>query len=364
MPRVLADLLFMTGSRGGMESYVRSLYGALGDVAPELELIGVASSELASAGAPWFPGELIDSGVDASSRVSWARAELETVGRIARRVEADLVHAPANVGPVTGRTPTVVTVHDLLPFRHPEYVPGPYSPVLRAMVRGAARHARRVLTVSEASAGDIERVLKLPRSRIDVVPLAGLSTPSAPGDAAVTDRGDFLLTVGNAMPHKNQLGLLRALARIPARERPPLVIVGAGTDSTLRRDADALGLGAAIDIRGWVDDAELERLYATAAALVLPSRFEGFGLPVLEGMSRGCPVLCSDIPAHREVGGDAVRYFRDGDAVDLAAAVRSVIVDGAPGSSRAGLARSREFSWTRTAELTRQSFARALGSSR
>jgi len=105
--------------------------------------------------------------------VAWAYGELFSVAGFAERRGAALIHCPANLGPLYSRVPVIMTIHDLLPFRHPEYVPGAYSLVLRTLIRLGARTARRVLTISTASHTDIRRYLYIPRTPIDVIPLAG-----------------------------------------------------------------------------------------------------------------------------------------------------------------------------------------------
>jgi glycosyltransferase involved in cell wall biosynthesis len=355
---VLVDLLFYTGRKGGMESYVREVYSRLSPDDPELEFVGFASRELVAAGAPWFPGRLVDAGLSGEDRVAWARGELFAVGRAARRLGAAVVHAPANFGPASSRVPVALTVHDLLAFRHPEYVPGPYAVVLRAMIRRATRVATRVLTVSAATRDDLVRLLGVPADRIDVVPLAG----SAPSSTGVARRPDLLLSVGNRMPHKNFERLLDALALLPEAGRPHLVITGSHGDDPLRPAVEARGLAPWVELRGWLAPEELERLYAEATALVFPTLFEGFGLPTLEAMARGCPVICSDLPVMREVAGVAAVYVDPADPASIAAAIARVVADPAEGErmSLAGLERAQGFSWSKTAEGTRRSLVAAL----
>ncbi|GAA1059536.1 glycosyltransferase family 4 protein [Agromyces bracchium] len=363
MTRILVDLLFHTGRKGGMESYVRELYPRLGELRPDLELVGLASTELVEAGAPWFPGELVASGRSGEDRVAWARGELLDVARRAARLDADLVHAPANLGPIRTRTPMVLTVHDLLPFRHPEYVPGPYAPVLRWMIRGAARAARRVLTVSDATAGDLTALFGVDRTRIDVVPLASGAPVGEGGRAADTARSDDLvLAIGNRMPHKNFVALLEAVALLPVERRPRVVVTGSHDDDPLAPEVRRLGLEDRVRLERWVSADELERLYAEAALFAFPTRFEGFGLPLIESMARGVPVVASDLPVLREVGGEAARWVDPDDRAGLARAIDALLGDRAERErmSRAGLARAAGFSWERTARGTLDSFERAL----
>jgi glycosyltransferase involved in cell wall biosynthesis len=356
MTRLLVDLLFMDGHKGGMEQYVQSLYRHFPDGA--FELVGLASVELISRGAEWFPGELIGSGVSGRNRRAWAQGEVLAVTAAARLAGAQLIHSPANFGPWWGRVPVVLTVHDLLPF-HSEYSGGGGT-VIRTLVRRAAAHAARILTDSEQSRADIAERLR-PRAEVDVIPLAGGSV--APWAATSVRESGLLLAVGNRLPHKNFEALLEAVALIPESRRPHLVITGGGPDDPLRPVMIRLGLEAWVELAGWVTTEQLEALYARAAAVVVPTLFEGFGLPVLEGMARGCPVICSELPVLREVGGGAADYFDPGDPRSIAAAINSTLANPARRAelARLGLERSSGFSWARTAQLTCQSFECALG---
>lgn len=361
MTRVLVDLLFFTGTKGGMESYVREIYSCLDPTADGLTYIGLASTELAAADKSWFPGTIIDSGISGENRIQWALGELFRVAKFAHRARADLIHCPANLGPIWSRVPVVLTVHDLLPFRHPEYVPGAYSRVLRAMIRLAARTARRVLTPSAASRDDIVTFLDTPPERVDVVPLAGEARSSSPA-LPVVRRTDQLLAVGNRMPHKNFQTLLEAIALMPPQARPHVVITGSHGDDPLTPVVARLGLQETVTLRGWLSTAELESLYAESTLFVFPTSFEGFGLPVLEAMALGCPVLCADIPVLREIAGQAAVYVAPGSAPALATAITGLLLapDQLAELQAAGAEQARSFTWERSARATVASFQRAL----
>lgn len=361
MIRVLADLLFFTGTKGGMESYVRQLYSAL--PADGFEYTALASRELAALDTSWFPGRVVDSGISGDNRASWARGELTAVSSAAARQRADVVHSPANIGPWAGRTPVVLTVHDLLPFTRPDFVPGRYGGALRTLVRLSARNARRVLTISETTARDLRSVLHIDESKIDVIPLAGHAVPPI---HPLPRRADLLLALGNRLPHKNFEGLLYGLALITPHERPKLVILGGSEPDPLAAVVDRLGLAEWVRLEGWLGSEEVDALYATATALIVPTLFEGFGLPLLEAMARGCPVICSDLPVLREVAADAAVYFNPTDAHSIAAAIRSTFAE--PQTlvrlARKGLDRAGQFSWNRTAEATALSFASVVDARR
>lgn len=351
--RVLVDLLFFTGTRGGAETYVREVYSRLRD--SDIEFIAYTSSELAATEMSWFPGRVIDSGISGLNRLLWARGELMTVDRVARRLGADLIHSPSNLGPVRSKVPVILTLHDMVSFRHPEWVPARAAGgFLRWMIRGAARNARRIMTDSDAALFDIHDILGIPEERIAVVLLAG-STGVSP--AGTERRPDLLFSPGNRMPHKGMLTLLSALALIPAERRPTLAVTASSATDPLRAQAAALGVTDDVQFNGWISRPELDRLYGEATIVVLPTRFEGFGLPVLEAMSHGAPVVCSDLPVLREVGGDAAVYVEQGSAEAFAAAIERVLGDRELRAAlvAAGTERVALFSWEKTtAEFERQ----------
>ncbi|TFD67300.1 glycosyltransferase family 4 protein [Cryobacterium ruanii] len=361
IPLILVDLLFFTGKKGGMESYVREIYSRMPRENSGVQFIALASSELAAGDTSWFPGDVIDSGISGEDRIAWARGELFSVAGFARSRRASLIHCPANLGPLYSRIPVVMTIHDLLPFRHPEYVPGAYSLILRTLIRLGARTAHRVLTVSKASRTDIRRYLRITRTAIDVIPLAG-ETPATGAIPTRVRRADQLLAVGNRMPHKNFSTLLAALARLPESTRPHLVVTGSHGDDPLSPLVAELGLQRWVSLRGWLTPKELDALYSESTLFVFPTFFEGFGLPVLEAMAHGCPVLCSDIPVLHEVAGDAAGYVDAHDAARLAESIGELISspDELARLTISGLARAAEFTWDRTAQQTLESFQRVL----
>ena len=360
LPLILVDLLFFTGKKGGMESYVREVYSRMPPESAGVRFIALASSELAAGDTSWFPGDVIDSGISGENRVAWARGELFSVAGFAHRRRAALIHCPANLGPLYSRIPVVLTIHDLLPFRQPEYVPGAYSLILRTLIRLGARTARRVLTISEASRTDIRRYLRIKRTPVDVIPLAGetTGTPVLPTQR----RTDQLLAVGNRMPHKNFSTLLAALALLPEQTRPQLVITGSHGADPLTALVAELGLRQWVSLRGWLAPAELDALYAESTLFVFPTLFEGFGLPVLEAMSHGCPVLCSDIPVLHEVAGNAAVYVDAQNAARLADSIGALLSSPEDLARLAtqGRGRAAKFTWDSTAQLTLKSFQRVM----
>lgn len=361
MARILVDLLSYTGSKGGMETYARELYRHIGELDSGHEYVGLASKELMQRDRSWFPGDVVDSGYSGENRVVWAVGELFGVARAARRHRADLVHCPATLGPARTAVPTVLTMHDLLYHSHPQYMAKPlYTEPVKLMERLASRNATRILTDSESSAADIRKHLRFDPSRLEVIPLAGTPGKAAPSTAP--RRSDMVLAVGNRLPHKNFAGLVRALALVEEQIRPRLVITGSRGDDPLRPVVAELGLEAWVDLRSWVPEAELEELFATATIFAMPSFGDGFCLPALDAMLIGLPVMLSDIPVYREVGGDAAAYFDPHDLPSIAGVIRDVVSD--PGRraalAAAGSMQAARFSWWTVAKQALAAFDRAL----
>lgn len=372
---VALNLVFLVpGETGGMETYARELIPRL--VARSgmrvTCLVNRESSE--TGGGPWgevCPMEVVP--VRARSRVEWVRGEQQHVPGIARRIGADLVHSLASTAPLRGPVPRVTTIHDLNYLLVPEAHFGLRGLGMRVLVPAAARRSRRVIVDSSATGHDLETRLGIAPGKIDVVPLAA----ELPAERSVTAEGELrerlglggrrvVVSPGAKRPHKNAEGVLAALALIDPDARPVLVVTGYRTEYelVLRERAQALGLDADLRIPDWLSPADLEGLYEIASAMVLPSRYEGFGLPVLEAMVRGVPVVTSNRSSLPEVAGDAALLVDPGDPAAIARAMRLVLEDpGEAGRLRAaGLTRAAEFSWARTAELTAASYARALGS--
>ncbi|VXB13296.1 Mannosylfructose-phosphate synthase [Microbacterium sp. 8M] len=349
-----------------METYTRELYRALGAMPGDWEYIGYVSKEGADLDLSWFPGRIGESGISGENRFIWAWGELSQVARAARREKVDLVHSPATLGPRRTAMPTVVTMHDMLYWSHPELMTTPlYTAPVKWMERKAAANAARVVTISPTSQREINKYLGVPSDRIDVIPLAG-EAPKNVDRRLAGSEGPLILAMGNRRPHKNWGALIRAAALIPALQRPRIVITGGRGDDPLAPLVQSLGMGEWVELKGWIDDAEVARLYSVATALAIPSFAEGFSLPTLEAMEAGLPALLSDIEVHRYVGGDAARYFDPSDDQALAGLLTEVCTD--PGlvadMTEAGLARAREFTWARTARDTRAVFEEALLTSR
>lgn len=371
--RLAVDLLYFTGRRGGTETYLKALAPRIAALRPEIEWVGLTNTSAAESVAQWFPGEIRPIGVDGDNRPLWAVAETFRVDRVAAQAAADLVWCPANFGPRASRVPTLVTLHDMIDtdFPNPE-VSRVAQRVTSLLIRRAALSASLIVTGSDDAAASITRVLGIPRERMRVVPhgsadVVDVADPAAELAAiSVPHDRPLVLSTGNRMPHKNFAGLLRAMAAIPAADRPLLAITGSHGDDPLAPLVTELGLDDDVRLLGWVTRAQLESLFSVAAAYVCPSLAEGFGLPVVDAMKRGVPVVASDIPVLREVGGDDAVYADARDPHALAAAVRAVLTDAALRDRLrdAGRARAERYSWDAAAALTAQAIDEALATHR
>jgi glycosyltransferase involved in cell wall biosynthesis len=369
------NLVFLVpGETGGMEVAARELIPALLQAAPPgTRFTAFINREAAAAGGgPW--GELLPAvtvPVHARSRVQWVLGEQTLLPALAGRRRVDLVHSMASTAPVWGPFRRVVTVHDLIYARFPDAHPGIRARGMNLLVPAAVRRSHRVIADSQSTREDLIELLGVDGGRIDVVPLGLGSIQRERATTAEQTRSRFdlgarpvLLSLSAKRPHKNLAALVGALARIPAERRPVLVLPGYATwhEQELRERAAAAGVGEDVRFPGWVSAAEIEGLWAVAAAFVFPSLYEGFGLPVLEAMARGVPVACSDASSLPEVAGDAALLFDPHDEGAIAAAVERLLGDPAEAERlrAAGSARVLQFTWERTARLTLQSYERAL----
>ena len=251
----------------------------------------------------------------------------------AARDRADVLHCPGHRGPLRSRVPVVVTVHDLSVFRHPDTFNRWTRAYSRVFLPTLARRARLVIAVSEFTKAEAVELLGVDPSQVRVIP-HGVTSPFEPyGPSA---GGDYALAVGTLEPRKN---LARAVL---AAER-------AGVE--LRVVGPPGWGGVDIDTVGFVEDDELARLYRGAQCLVYPSLYEGFGLPVLEAMACGTPVVTSVTGATAEVAGDAGILVNPLDVESIAGGIREAIARREE-LRAAGLARAAQFTWESAARQT------------
>jgi glycosyltransferase involved in cell wall biosynthesis len=280
-----------------------------------------------------------------------------------RRRAAGLLHVQYIIPPVAP-CPVVTTIHDISFRRHPEWFPLKHRVLLNLLIPMAARSAAHVITGSEYTRSDLIDAFDLPPEKVTVTPYAAdpIYRPmdSEAARRAVKERfglrGPFVLAVGVLQPRKNLPRLVRAFASV-AREVPhTLTLVGkpGWAHEELHRSAAASRLGSRIQFTGYVADADLPFLYNAADLFVYPSLYEGFGIPPLEAMACGTPVVTSNVTSLPEVVGDAALTVAPTDETALAEAIRRALTDEPLRSHlhAAGLARAAKFSWERTAALT------------
>ncbi len=269
-----------------------------------------------------------------------------------------LLYSPANLAPVAyGRN--AVVIHDVAALRHPEAYSRPYVAYQRWMLPRLARGARLVLTVSEFSKRELIEVLGVPADQVAVVP-GGVDERFHPelDSAEVRDRHQlsrpYVLALGTASARKNLSMLAPAAAQL-AQEGIELVL--AGSDRGYLR-----GAGPTVRRLGYVPEDDLPALYAGAEAFVMPSLYEGFGLPCLEAMAVGTPVVAAEIAALPEVCGGAASLVAPGDPSATADALLAVISEPNVRRERvqAGLARAAQYPWSRTASRTDEALAALL----
>ena len=341
MRRVALNVLYLVpGAVGGSEIYARQLIGALGRARPDLEFVVFCGREATPSlrDAGWPANVAVhELPVHSANKPLRILAEQTLLPVAARRAGCDVLHSLGTTAPLVAGMPSVVTILDLIYEAYPETFARPALAGLRAIVGPAARRATRVITISEAVKRDVVRILRVPADRVDPVLLGhGMrAEPVVTPAPELRERlglgdGRVVLCVSAALVHKNLPRLLEAFAALGAGAADTrLVLVGhAGRDlDELRRRAVTLGVADRVVFTGWISAADLEGLYALATCCAYPSLYEGFGMPVLEAMSRGVPLVCADATSLPEVAGDAAILFDPHDTAALAAALRRVLDD-------------------------------------
>ncbi|MFN8109106.1 MAG: glycosyltransferase family 1 protein [Thermoleophilia bacterium] len=364
-PPVLLDATPLSGPHGvrGIGSYVRGLVTGFAALPPEER-----------------PRLLVADGADAPAgfihhtvRMHHWDAPLIPDPRPARagarrvwEIGPELFHA-THPGLMPDGVPLVATCHDLIPLRYPSlYLRGPRALGRPAYMRAVRRlqHARLVLAPSQATAHDLVHLAGVPAERIRVIPHgAPAGGASAPHPAPRDDEAPYVLATQSLEPHKNMGLPVRAIARVRSGTR--LKLAGpwsARRAARLRRLVDELGVGDRVDLLGYLDGDELQRLRAGAVAVLVPSLVEGFALPVLEAMSAGVPVLVSAGAGMDEAAGPEVPGLSCTDPGEWADTID--VLAGDPGERlrriAIGTRRAAEFTWERCARSTADAYREAL----
>ena len=365
-------LSFEPGFRqAGTSRYIEALLQELPAIAGDDEVLA-------------FSGRVPDDWIDRFPRlIDWKQARFPTGWPPARilweqtagtglgvRYGLDVMHCPLNVAPLFPGAPTVVTVHDIAYERFPEHYPRGQRQYLSAMTRISTRRAKRVIAVSEATARDLVEVYDVRRDRIDVIPngVEHRFRPHAAEELAAFKLKNglpehFLLFVGTLQPRKNLDGLLRAYALIADRIDWPLVVIGGAgwLYSPIQRLVKRLGIGNRVRFTGYVLPEDLPGWYAAAEIFVLPSHYEGFGLPVVEAMASGTPVITSSTSSLPEVAGGCAILANPSSPGAIAGAILKLAEEPERRRELSGLGvrRAQQFTWRRAAEATYAVYRRA-----
>lgn len=284
---------------------------------------------------------------------------------------ADLIHGTANIAPLWGTVPQILTIHDVIewhrgrdfpsaiPLRH--HISRFYR--MNALKRLGPK-AQEVLTVSQHAKADIIEVLGVDPNRIQVSPLAGKYSRREEPRGQEAGEARYLLTLGALDPRKNLDAALRAFSAVKGHDLTLRVVgVEERGRSTLQALVKRYGLDTKVKVESMVSDTALRDLFAGALAFIYLSRYEGFGLPLLEAMSQGCPVIYANESSLPEVAGTAGKAFGPNDSAAIATEIIRLAEDPAYRLSQQqeGLRRAGDFSWDMTAEKTHEGYLRALG---
>ncbi len=364
--KVGVNLLWVVpGEVGGSEEYTVRLLGALADLAPpDLDVTLYVNRRFGTA-----HGELtgryrtVVAPVSGTSRALRVAAESSWLAARTRRDGLDVVHHAGGTMPALRTAPGIVTLHDLQPISHPERFGLVKRLYIRAMAPRSLRAAAAVVCLTGFTAGDAVHLAGVDPARVRLVP-CGVDDPGPGPDLLLQDAlleryglagRPYVLYPAITYAHKNHETLVAAMARL-APDRPDLRLVLTGAEgpyeAVVRAAAEAYGVSGRVVRPGRIPEADLDVLYRRAALLAFPSRYEGFGLPVLEAMARGCPVVASAVGGLPEVAGDAAVLVDPLDAAAWASAIADLLDHAGRRTvlARRGAERAHHFRWPDSAE--------------
>jgi glycosyltransferase involved in cell wall biosynthesis len=371
--RVLLDATGVPTDRGALGRYVDGLIGSLGATGTHLAVACQRSDE--ERYRRLAPDATIVAGPIAlghrTDRLAWEQSGLPV---LAERVGADVLHMPYYSMPLRPGLPTVVTVHDVTFFTDPERYTATIAMSLKSATRTAVRQAARLIAPSNATRDEIVRVLGMDPARIDVayhgVDHQLFHRPSPDQVAHVTARlglrgRPYIAFLGSLAPRKNAPAVVRGwAAAVASLAEPPALVLGGGGGWSQELDEAVAAVPANLRLvrPGYLPFADLAGFLGGALVVTAPSRGEGFGLPVLEAMACGAPVLTTYRTSLPEVGGSAVAYTEP-DAESIARALRALLDDPERRITlgEAGYARARDFTWAASAAAHVASYKRAAG---
>ena len=358
-------LYLIPGRVGGTEIYLRGLLPALAEIDPVNRYVVFTSreadSQLVPAQSNFRAAVQPVPGVWRPARILWEQVFLPVA---AGRERLDVLFNPVFTGPLFCPCPQVTVFHDLQHKRHPEFFRWFDLPFWRFFLYWSAHISKDLLADSAVTAADLNKYYRIPPDKIHVASLGVEPVFFEIGRRRQPE--PFLLTASTLHPHKNLDGLLRAFGEF-RRRHPDFRLVVCGLhgfhSGHLHALRDSLGLDGTVEFPGWVPREHLYDLYARAWAFIYPSRFEGFGLPLLEAMAAGVPTACSAIEPLSSIAGDAAVQFDPDDPAAIERAMLRVTEDQPLRQRlmRAGPLRAAEFSWTATARTTLAALRAAAG---
>ena len=351
--RILIDALQVAPEFSGIGRRIADLGRDFRSRPPDLPLQVRCAEDVAEGLRDEFPEHTEFVTPLRSSRPRMLRVAYQQIVGPLRDSASTLLVCPGDQAPVAGRAPLLFIVHDVRRISMPQTSESRLERLYyRLVIRAGVMRAAEILTISRFSHDELAR-LYAPQAPVGIVVSRIEPRPGARPEAGAEPQ---LLTVGALRSYKGLETLIDALGQLAERGGPvPRVICvgadesGSGYPDRLRRRAEERGAGDSFEVLGWVSDEELARLYADSTASVSPSEYEGYGLPVAEGLAAGLPVIASSIPPHREVAGDAALYFEPGDADELAEVIERLLAD--PGLRE----RLREEGSRRAGEIGRDS---------
>jgi len=373
-PRVLVDATSVPADRGGVGRYVDGLLGALAH-RDDVDLVVVCQRTDTERYERVLPGAQVLAAPSAvnhrPARLAWEQTGLPL---LAQQVGAKVLHSPFYTCPLRASCPITVTIHDATFFTEPEHYDKSRRTFFRSAIKTSLRRASRVIVPSKATRDELIRLLDADPTRIDVayhgVDPASFHAPTPEEKARVRARlglgeTNYIAFLGAKEPRKNVPNLIRGWAAAVAdRPSPPALVIAGGQGHDDEIDQAVAGVPPHLRLLrpGYLRFADLPGYLGGALVAAYPSYGEGFGLPILEAMACGAPVLTTPRLSLPEVGGDAVAYT--GPDPDEIARELAALLDDEPRRmdlAKAGLARAREFSWDSSAEVHLAAWSRAVG---
>jgi glycosyltransferase involved in cell wall biosynthesis len=373
-PRVLVDATSVPADRGGVGRYVDGLIGALGKVTgSQVDLAVVCQRTDVERYARMLPGaEVLAAPAAAAHRPARLAWEQTGLPLLAQQLAVQVLHSPFYTCPLRSGCPVTVTVHDATFFTEPEHYDKSKGTFFRSAIKTSLRRASRMIVPSKATRDELIRLLDADPTRIDVayhgVDHAAFHAPSDDEKARVRarlglGRSEYVAFLGAKEPRKNVPNLIRGwAAAVRDRSDPPALVIagGQGHDDEIDRAVADVPAHLRLLRPGYLRYADLPGYLGGALVAAYPSYGEGFGLPILEAMACGAPVLTTPRLSLPEVGGDAVAYTSE-DPAQIAADL-AALLDDEPrrlALAKAGFDRAKEFTWESSAEVHIAAWTRA-----